>query len=79
MRSRWPKSRKKPYTWGGIGRVPCVRCGWPSIHSWQICSDGNNYRGLCAMCDVQLNELVLTWIGHPDRDELAKKYRRENL
>lgn len=74
---RWPKRRKKPYSWEGIHRVPCVRCGAPSAHQWQICADGNNYRGLCEGCDLQLNELVLRWVGHPDREQLIAEYRKQ--
>ena len=57
--------RKKPYSTIGIGRVPCTRCGEPSVHQWRACADGNQWRGLCARCDVELNRLVLRFMRIP--------------
>ena len=73
------RSRKTPFTEAGIGRVPPPRCGAPSSFQWQICADGNNYRGLCARCDVALNALVLDFVGHPEAKSLMRKYRSEKL
>ena len=55
--------RYKPYTEIGIRRVPCFRCGRPSVHQWQICVLNNEYKGLCSECDVKLNRLVLKFMG----------------
>lgn len=68
--------RKQPYTDIGIRRLACVRCGKPARFQWQICSDGNLYRPLCAGCDIALNELVLRWIGDPDADAKISAYRQ---
>ena len=57
--------RRTPYTERGIRRIPCARCGAPSSTQWQVCADGNQYRGLCIDCDVALNALVLGWMGLP--------------
>jgi hypothetical protein len=57
--------RTKPYTERGIKRIPCARCGGLSSTQWQICGDGNQFRGLCVPCDVALNILVMRWIGLP--------------
>ncbi len=66
--------RRKPYTESGIRRVPCMRCGAPSETQWQICADGNVFRGLCARCDVALNDLVLGFVKHPNRHALMAAY-----
>lgn len=56
--------RRKNDTKRGITRVPCAHCGRPSVHQWQVCADGNQYRGLCWPCDVELNQIVLGWMSH---------------
>lgn len=66
--------RKKPYTETGIKRVPCFRCASPSLHQWQICADQNQYRGLCKECDVELNRMVLTFMGDPDAARKLREY-----
>lgn len=60
------RPRKAPYSAIGIKRIPCARCGAPSVHQWQICSDGNQYRGLGLDCDIALNKTVLRFMGFPD-------------
>lgn len=68
------QGRKHPYMDRGISRVACARCGKPSKFQWQICSDNNTYRGLCVACDIELNQMVLRWIGFPDWEEKMKAY-----
>lgn len=67
--------RKKPYTEIGIRRLKCFRCGRGARYQWQICSDGNAWRPLCAECDVELNEIVLRWAGDPDAELKINAYR----
>ena len=55
--------RTKPYTDMGIKRMKCFRCGDRAGTQWQICSDGNVYRPLCVRCDIELNDLVLKFMG----------------
>ena len=62
--------RKKPYTEIEIRRIPCERCGKPSYAQWQICADDNHYRGVCELCDVLLNALVLEFFGFENIQEL---------
>lgn len=69
--------RKEPYTEIGISRVPCCRCGKPSTQQWQICSDGNQWRGLCKECDIELNKLVLKFMKFPNWRKILKKYRED--
>jgi hypothetical protein len=69
--------RRKPYTVIGIRRIPCCRCGKPSHASWQICADGNQYRGVCEKCDIALNELVLRFMKIPNAKKLMEKYIKE--
>lgn len=68
------QGRREPYTTAGIARVGCIRCGAPSRYQWQICSDFNRWRPLCAGCDLQLNRLVLEWAGFPDATEKLERY-----
>ncbi len=69
--------RRKPYTEIGIKRVPCFRCGKPSVRQWQICSLNNEYKGLCREHDIELNRLVLTFMRIPskDIDSLIEDYK----
>lgn len=69
------KPRKIPYTEKGIRRIPCLRCGAPSEEQWQICSDDNVYRGICKSCDIELNEVVLRFMGFGNWEEKMRKYR----
>jgi len=59
--------RKKPYTEIGISRMKCFRCGAKASQQWQICSDGNQYRPICVDCDIMLNEMVIKFMGLPDK------------
>ena len=68
--------RHKPYSARGIRRVPCFRCGAPSEHQWHICADGNRPRGLCAACDIALNDLVLKFMGDPERRKKMTAYTK---
>lgn len=67
--------RKKPYTEIGISRVPCVRCGAPSHHQWQLCANDNRWMGLCLAHDLELNRMVLEWCGIPNPFELMERYQ----
>lgn len=71
----WVSGRRKPYTERGIRRVPCARCGEPSRFQWQICSDGNRFRGLCVACDVALNEMVTRFVWGDSREAEIASYR----
>lgn len=55
--------RRKPYTTDGVKRLPCFRCGRAAYHQWQVCADGGLFRPICVPCDVELNALVLRWMG----------------
>ena len=68
--------RKKPYSAAGIKRMKCFRCGRQATQQWQICADGNQYRPLCTECDIELNEMVLRFMGFDNVDELMQEYRR---
>jgi len=70
--------RKKPYTNEEIAKLPCFRCGRPAVYQWQICSDGNIYRPICEVCDVDLQVVVLNFMRFPASEIAAKMeaYRR---
>lgn len=72
------RPRTKPYTARGISRVPCCRCGAPSVHQWQVCADGSQYRGGCNDCDIALNRLALTFMRIPDAKAKMRAYTKEN-
>lgn len=61
----------------GIRRLPCFRCGGKAHASWQVCADGNLHRPLCLACDIELNALVLEWMGDPDAAAKIATYRKE--
>ncbi len=66
--------RKKPYTQMGVKRKKCFRCKNKAVHQWQICSDHNQYRTICLDCDIELNKMVLVWMGFPDWEEKITSY-----
>lgn len=68
------RPRRQPYTKRGISRVPCIRCGAPSVHQWQICADGGQHRPCCNTCDVLLNMLVLKFMRIPGADAKIDAY-----
>jgi hypothetical protein len=69
--------RRQPYTSTGIRRVPCVRCGNPALHQWNVCADGNRFRALCLDCDIALNKLVLEWANDPGAAAKVAQYEVE--
>lgn len=71
--------RKTPYTEIGIRRLKCFRCENKAQFQWQICSDGNQFRPICLDCDVELNEMVLNFMGFKDWKEMIEKYKAEKL
>lgn len=66
--------RLHPYTEIGIRRVQCFRCGEQAQFQWQICADQNQYRPICKECDIELNKLVLEFMGFENREEMITKY-----
>lgn len=77
--NRQPKTRKprlRPYTNREIVKIGCVRCGAPSSAQWQVCADGNQFRGLCSECDIELNRLILKFFEIPNAAQLLAKYRK---
>ena len=66
--------RREPYTDRGVRRLPCVRCGEPASQQWAACADGNLWRPICAPCDIAINNLVLDFLGDPDREAKMAAY-----
>ena len=71
------KGRRQPYTERGISRVPCARCGAPSVHQWQVCANGSRYLGICEGCDIDLNRLALDFMGVDNAEGLMDWYTSE--
>lgn len=71
--------RNKPYTEIGIKRVPCLRCGNPSVRQWRICALNNEYKGICTECDIELNRLVLQFMNISKKavNRLIEEYREK--
>lgn len=69
--------RTKEYTVIGIRRLKCVRCGNRGYASWQACADKRIFRVMCLDCDIELNELVLKWMGDPEWADKMDAYRKE--
>lgn len=69
--------RKEPYTDRGIERMKCVRCGAKAMFQWNACADDNLWRPICLDCDIELNRMVLEWMG--DADAAVKVARYEAL
>lgn len=71
-RERW----RPPYSAGGIRRLTCSRagCGRKAYATWGACADDNVQRPLCAECDVEVNRIVLDWMGDPDAIEKMAAY-----
>lgn len=65
--------RKKPYTSEGVRRLPCYRCGAPACHVWNACADAV-FRPICIDCDIDLNRIVLRWMGCPDAEHKLHIY-----
>jgi hypothetical protein len=77
--SFWTRNgRPKPYTARGIRRLRCVRCGAAAEFQWRACAD-DNWRPLCAPCDVGLNAAALRYMRDPEAKEKIAAYRRAKL
>lgn len=68
---------RPPYTSAGIRRLMCSRAGCEreAYATWGACADENVQRPLCPECDVELNRMVLTWMGDPAWATKLEDYR----
>lgn len=67
--------RTKPYTEIGIARMLCFRCKKRRAkYQWNICSDGNQFRPICEVCDIALNRVVLRFMRFKNVDAMMKRY-----
>lgn len=70
--------RKRPYTEIGIARLKCSRAGCRrrAVFQWRPCSL-DAWMPICDRCDVELNEIALTFLRIPkrERDRLMDRYR----
>ena len=75
MSHRLP-GRRKPYTQRGVTRLTCcVRgCQSKAHASWNVCADKGMFRPICQTHDIELNRMVLEWIGDPEADVKLAKY-----
>ena len=68
--------RRKPYTAKGIKRIPCKRCGLPSSRQFRICALGS-WAGVCDACDLELNALVLKFLGVVDWRKIIAEHKQK--
>ena len=68
--------RREAYTARGISRVPCARCGKPSVHQWNACANDNRFVGICTECDIALNRMVLRFMRFPNWRSLIERYAK---
>lgn len=47
------------------------------VQTWNVCSDGNKKRLVCTKCDIELNEMVLKFIGFRNWKSKIKKYKEK--
>lgn len=68
--------RKEPYTDRGIRRVKCAKCKKrkASLQWSTACANENKWVALCVPCDIELNWIVLEWLGDPDISKIMEKY-----
>lgn len=63
--------RTQPYTFDGLRRLTCVKCGEKATEQWNVrsCRAGVNwgYLPLCDGCDDELNTLVLGFFPDQER------------
>lgn len=71
------EGRAEPYTDEEMQRLNCVRCRAQGVFQWQCCADGNIWRPICPPCDVELNAIVLLWMGDPDAEAKVTAYAKE--
>lgn len=70
--------RYKPLTVADVGRRLCARCRRRRGHAvWNICADGGRNRPICKACDLELNALVLLWMGIRDWRAKLGRYARK--
>jgi len=55
--------------------MKCYRCGGKAKQVWNICADGNRDRGICKKCDIELNQIVLIFMGFRNWKAKMKKYK----
>ena len=55
----------------------CYRCLKGGNQTWNIWSDGNKDRWIGNKCDIELNELVLRFMGFRNWRAKMKKYINE--
>lgn len=71
--------RTRPYTQRGIRRIRCFRysvCGNMAHAQWNVCAAGDAYWPICEDCDVELNAMVLRWMGFVDAERMIAEYER---
>ena len=53
----------------------CFRCRkFRGFAVWSVCADHNRPHVVCALCDVQLNHLVMRWSGMENWKKKVSRY-----
>ncbi len=56
----------------------CAHCGERATETWRLrpCAIGRwRTFPMCTACDIELNEIALRFVRHPDADKLLAEYR----
>lgn len=71
--------RRKPYTNNGIRRVKCFKrgCNERGNQQWQICADKRVFRPICTKHDIEMNRIVLKFLGDPNIFKKMSEYRQK--
>ena len=63
--------------------MKCFRCGKKGTQAWtiNICADGNKKREfkVCQSCDIQLNAIVLIFMGFRNWKSKIDKYKPNEI
>lgn len=54
----------------------CCRCGKKGKQTWNICSDNNKKRYVCNKCDIELNVMILIFMGFRNWRSKISAYER---
>lgn len=66
--------RKKEYTEEEIKAGKCFKCGKQAEFQWSACADSNTWRLLCGRCDLEVNVMVVRFLGFKDWRRKIKRY-----
>lgn len=64
----------EPISLDQLWEVPCIRCGQPSQCQWNVCANKGLSLSLCLDCDIELNRVVLKFLGFQNPESYLEWY-----